>query len=119
MTSRRLPTNALSFKQFILRGRVLGQYREFMRALKHAPADTAVELRLQVRDSFRQHAHERDGPTIKALLAEGKRKLTFAKTFAVASSRINAVSGDSWVGTGEQWDVRGRVGARWPWAANS
>lgn len=117
MAARRLPKNALSFKQFILRGRVLGQYRDFMRALRHAPQDAAVDLRCQVRDSFRRNANERDGAAIKALLAEGKRQLAFAKSFA-ANSR-DAVPGESWVGTGEQWDVRGRVGSRWPWSSDS
>ena len=119
MSSRRLPKNLLSFKAFVLRGRVISQYREFMRALRQAPESTGDELRGQVRGAFRQHQHERDSATIKALLAEGKKQLVFAKSLAASSAYGSQAGisddGSSWVGTGEHWDVRGRVGTQWPW----
>ena len=122
MASRRLPSNALSFKQFMLRGRVITQYRAFMRAISRAPVAARTGLRQEVRDEFRKHVQERNSADIKALLAEGKKQLVFAETLATTANRASIGSaslGESWVGTGEAWDVRGRVGVHWPWGSSS
>jgi hypothetical protein len=115
--SRRLPPDALSFSKFVLRRRVLAQYRDFLRALVSAPDD----LRQQVRIAFRERSSESSAATIKQHLAEGAKQLNFARSFA-ATNRVGAegVRGtETWVGTGEAWDVRGRVGTHWPWSSSS
>ena len=85
-----------------------------MRALAKAPDATGSDLRRQVREGFRKHANERDGAAIKSLLAEGNRQLAFAKAIPTSNDRA-VTDSDSWVGTGEAWDIRGRIGTRWPW----
>jgi hypothetical protein len=109
----------MSFGAFVLRARVLSQYRDFMRALARAPAPANEDLKKQVRHAFRNHSTERNTATIKQLLAEGTKQLAFARAFASsANGGVPSDSGGSWVGTGEVWDVRGRVGTDWPWGGS-
>ena len=93
-----------------------------MRALKHTSGTATDDIRRQVRETFRRHAREHDATAIKALLAEGKKQLVFVKGVALSAAGhpgtgTDAGAGDSWVGTGEKWDLRGRVGTSWPWSS--
>ncbi len=86
-----------------------------MRALTKAPDHASEDLRRQVREAFKKHSSERNAATIKSLLGEGKKQLVYARSFASPGEGL----ADTWVGTGEVWDVRGRVGKDWPWGGET
>ena len=128
---------SLGLREFMHRSRVLSQYREFMRELKGMEATAAHELRVQVRTGFDKGKAERNVGNQKAMLLDGTRQLQFLRTYAGTARKPAAADGPlspsfstppsgtgggsssspgSWVGTGEEWDVRGRLGEAWPWS---
>ena len=125
ISRRALPTTALTLRDFLHRSRVLGLYRTFLRELRGVDAAAALELRQRIRDGFDRPSGERSRPALRALLADGERELQFVRTYVGTARRAHAPAGEgvdasagepeSWVGTGEEWDVRGRVGSGWAW----
>ncbi|RYG40165.1 hypothetical protein EON68_04560, partial [archaeon] len=124
---------ALGLRDWMHRAAVLSQYRALLRAAASAPApSTRAELTAHVKSNFRSAA-ARVGPSAldrKAALAEGAKQLTLLRSY-VGTSKVGEVAAaaaggavpalddtNSWVGTGEEYDIRGRVGSKWPWASN-
>ena len=104
---------ALSLRDFMNRSRVLSLYRAYMRELHGIDTRAIVELKKTVRDTFKRHASDRAGA--RGHLAEGERQLQFVKSYvSTARSGVEAKDGD-WVGTGEAYDIKGRVGSGWAW----
>ena len=119
---RALPLGAaLTLQDFLHRSRVLGLYRTFLRELRGLDEAAAREARTRIREGFMRHRGERDRSALRALLADGERELQFVRTYAGTARRASSADSDaapsSWVGTGEAWDVRGRVGSGWAWEA--
>ena len=103
----------LGLRDFMHRSRVLSLYRAFMRELHGVDTNAVVEMRRSVREAFRRNAGDRAGS--KGHLAEGERQLQFVKSY-VSTARVGVQMGSSWVGTGEAFDQKGRLGDGWPWA---
>jgi hypothetical protein len=102
---------ALSLREFVHRAKVLGMFRDFQRQLLGLDPAVAIELRAQVREGFRKHAGEKDRGNIKTAMMEGSRQLVFLRTYAGTSRWTKAGQvEDSWVGTGDPDDVKGRLG---------
>lgn len=114
---------ALGLRDFIHRSKVLTQYRQFMRELVGIDPATASELRAQIRDAFEKNRHEKNLANRKAALAEGTRQLQFLRTYVGTARRAQEAAGmapgESWVGSGETWDVRGRIGEGWAWSSST
>ena len=121
----------LSLRDFLWRSRVLTQYRAFFRATRELSPSAAADARAQVRENFRARMGESDRGVRVSALAEGERQLAIVRKSAslasVADARFGGRASEgapiidttdtsgSWVGTGAPDDVRGRVGAGWPW----
>jgi hypothetical protein len=106
------PKKMLSLRDFMQRSRVLSQYRAFLRELHGLDSAAAKEMRAQVGAAFRERAGDRSGA--RAHLAEGERQLQFVKSYC-STARAGAAMGSSWVGTGDAFDQKGRLGSGWPW----
>jgi hypothetical protein len=120
---RRAAGPALGLRDFIHRSRVLALYRSFMRELVGLDPAAGAEMRARVREGFVKHAAETNKAAQKALLADGARELQFVRTYVGTARRARAAAGvqsdeASWVGTGESYDIRGRIGADWPWGGD-
>jgi hypothetical protein len=122
-TPRRvLPRGALGLRDFLHRSRVLAQYREFMRELRCLGPDStaAKEMREQIREGFAKYAGERNRASQRQLLADGARQLQFLRSYVSTAQRAQRAAGvealpDTWVGSGDGWDIRGRIGEGWAW----
>jgi hypothetical protein len=118
-------------KDFMRRGQSIGQYRAFLRQIGRferggsgGTSATALEIRTQVHDAFRQHQHERDSTMVRKLLTDGGRQLELLSALADggggggdAAAGVAVASDGSWIDTEDPDDPRGRVGAQWPWQA--
>jgi hypothetical protein len=102
----------LSLRDFMNRSRVLSQYRAYLRELRGIDSAAAVDMRRAIGAAFRQRASDRAGA--RGHLAEGERQLQFVKSYA-STARAGVAMGSSWVGTGEAFDQKGRLGDGWPW----
>ena len=103
---------ALSLRDFMQRSRVLSLYRAFLRELHGIDTAAVADMRRQISEAFRRNAGDRAGA--RGHLAEGERQLQFVKSY-VSTARAGAEMGSTWVGTGEAFDQKGRLGAGWPW----
>ncbi|CAD7088305.1 unnamed protein product [Hermetia illucens] len=73
----RIPKQALSLKQFMLRQEVLKLYREIFRCIRQVPdAATRAELKSWARHDFRANQHQSDESAIKILIGHGRKSLT-------------------------------------------
>ncbi|KAI8321612.1 hypothetical protein GQ54DRAFT_297877 [Martensiomyces pterosporus] len=71
--SRRPP--ALSFQQFIQRGKVRAMYRKYMRLTKRIPdKQNRREMREWIRSDFDRYRHETDSRRVEVLLAQASRQ---------------------------------------------
>ena len=102
----------LSLRDFMQRSRVLSQYRAFLRELHGLDSSAARDMRAQVGAAFRSRAGDRAGA--RAHLAEGERQLAFVKSYC-STARAGVEMGSIWVGTGDAFDQKGRLGDGWPW----
>jgi len=102
----------MNLRDFMNRSRVLSLYRSYMRELYGIDTRAVAELKRTVRDTFKRHASDRAGA--RGHLAEGERQLQFVKSY-VSTARAGSPQGENWVGTGEAYDIRGRVGSGWAW----
>ncbi|KAF8468893.1 hypothetical protein BDZ91DRAFT_77671 [Kalaharituber pfeilii] len=67
-----------TLKQFILRGRVLGLYREILRTLRHISTTNPIllhELRAYARGEFERNKSVREESRIRFLLSTGRQEL--------------------------------------------
>ncbi|CAK1555266.1 unnamed protein product [Leptosia nina] len=75
MTSK-LPKNALSLKQFLLRQEVLKLYRDIFRTLRKVPDSvTREDLKEWARTDFRNNKYHNDEASIKSMLYYGRKSL--------------------------------------------
>ena len=122
-------TAALSLKEFLQRQRVLRLYRNLLKSASHPTDRTSFEA---VRTAFRTHASNSDPASIRALMADGTKALEMLHNQRATNSFSERIkpphtsekalstpedSEDSWLhsGSGDDEDVRGRVGTGWPW----
>ncbi|KAJ1966143.1 hypothetical protein GGI12_000292 [Dipsacomyces acuminosporus] len=74
-TARRDRPPALSFQQFIQRGKVRSIYRKYMRLTKRIPdRDSRKEMREWIRADFDRYRHETDSKRVEVLLAQAGRQ---------------------------------------------
>ena len=116
----RLPKATLSLRDFIHRSTVLTLYRDFMRELRGLDPVVLQEMRSEIRREFAKNKNETSKAARKSCLQEGNRQLQFLRTYAGTARRAREVAGvnegeNSWVGSGESWDVKGRIGEGWAW----
>lgn len=110
----------LNLRDFMHRSRVLALYRSFLRELVGLDPSAAQEMRGQIREGFRKHIGETNKANQKSLMNDASRELQFVRTYVGTARRARQAAGvgqdeSSWVGTGEEWDVRGRIGNDWAW----
>lgn len=119
---RRLPKDALSLRDFLHKSQVLKQYRAFLRELQGLDPTTVAELHKQIKDAYRENANERNRANMKALLAEGERQLVFVRSYIGTARKVDPATigktDPTWVGTGDDDDIRGRIGEGWPWGGD-
>ncbi len=112
-----------SLRDFLHRSKVLSQYRTFLRELVGLDKTTATEIRVQIREAYEMQRSEKNLANRKAALQEGARQLQFLRTYVGTTRRAQEAAGmapgESWVGTGEAWDVRGRIGEGWAWSSDA
>ncbi|EDO41072.1 predicted protein [Nematostella vectensis] len=82
----RLPTKALSLKQFMVRRQVLGLYRDLMKALNKIPdKNHQKELKEWTREEFKQNKTETDPAAIQFMITRGQQALReIASTISLA-----------------------------------
>ncbi len=119
-------SGALSLRDFVHKSKVLSQYRSFLRELRHVDAALRQDLRTQVRTAYRAKVSEASAPARRALLADGQRQLQdlqkytgVARTAREAAGGVDKLPANTWVGTGEAYDIRGRVGEGFPWGSKT
>ena len=117
---RALPPVTLDLRDFQHRLRVRAQFRSFLRELRGLDVAPAMELRQRIRAEYAAKRGEQQRVVQRQHLAEGERQLMILRTFVGTARRSSVMfepheSESSWVGTGDSWDVRGRVGDEWPW----
>ena len=116
---------ALSLRDFLHKSKVLNQYRAFFRETTAMDATAAQELRRQIRAEYKLHKGEASAAQRRALLNEGTRQLQSLRKYSGASLQAKKAAGgdslpaDTWVGTGEAFDIRGRIGVGFPWSSSS
>ncbi|XP_055386831.1 LYR motif-containing protein 2 [Condylostylus longicornis] len=76
----KIPRNALSLKEFMLRQEVLKLYRDIFRTIRQVPdKNSQLELKQWARHDFRINSMQKDELAIKMLIQHGKRSLTELK----------------------------------------
>ena len=69
------PPAPVGLKHFILAAEGRKLYRQLLRAIRGLDAETAAAVRLDAREQFAMHAHERDVDKIGILLIDGQHSL--------------------------------------------
>ncbi|XP_029281351.1 LYR motif-containing protein 2 [Cottoperca gobio] len=88
MVVSRLPSAALSFKQFLQRQRVLGIYRNMMRTIRQVP-DKADRKYLSdwARDEFKRNKNATEQDAIRMMITQANNHLEeLQKSLALAKS---------------------------------
>mmetsp|Transcript_6549 Transcript_6549/g.9536 ORF Transcript_6549/g.9536 Transcript_6549/m.9536 type:complete len:182 (+) Transcript_6549:98-643(+) len=105
-----------SLKDFMHQKKVIGQYRDYLRAIAVIPDPLSREQALkEVRDSFRVHINESDPISINMAVKEGDAKLKQFRTMVGYENATAADDPESWLNIDDDDDQRGRVGSQWPW----
>ncbi|XP_049872636.1 LYR motif-containing protein 2 [Pectinophora gossypiella] len=74
--SSKLPKQALSLKQFMLRQEVLKLYRDIFRTLRLVPDEKdRQDLKVWAKTDFRNNMHQTDEHRIKMMLLHGRKSL--------------------------------------------
>ena len=114
----------LSLKDFIHRAKVKAIYRDFFREVRNLDGSVQIELKNAIRKEFKKNIEEKNKETIKASLVEATQQFQILQSYVRTSSKklnldISNINGalptESWVGSGEEYDIRGRLGSQWPW----
>ena len=115
-SSRSAVASALTLRDFIHRSKVLTQYRVFMRETVGLDSHVRKELRDQIRNEFKSKANETNRANMKAHLMEGERQLQFLRIYRGTAKQVpNQGEEQTWVGTVDADDIKGRIGTGWPW----
>ncbi|XP_071334601.1 LYR motif-containing protein 2 [Trachinotus anak] len=88
MAVSRLPTAALSLKQFLQRRRVLGIYRNMLRTIRQVPEEADRKyLRDWAREEFKRNRHATDQDAIRMMVTQANNHLEeLQKSLALARS---------------------------------
>ncbi|XP_047430156.1 LYR motif-containing protein 2 [Mugil cephalus] len=88
MTVTRLPSAALSLKQFLQRQRVLGIYRNMLRAIRQVPDEADRKyLRDWARDEFKRNKNATEQDAIRMMITQANNHLEeLQKSLALAKS---------------------------------
>ncbi|KAK5853364.1 hypothetical protein PBY51_007156 [Eleginops maclovinus] len=84
----RLPSAALTFKQFLQRQKVLGIYRNMMKTIRQVPDQTDRKyLSEWARDEFKRNKNATDQDAIRMMITQANKHLEEMKTtLALAKS---------------------------------
>ncbi|KAM7367532.1 hypothetical protein PAMP_013821 [Pampus punctatissimus] len=88
MAGSRLPSAALSLKQFLQRQRVLGIYRNMLRTIRQVPAETDRKyLRDWAREEFKRNKDATDQDAVRMMITQANNHLEeLQKSLALARS---------------------------------
>ncbi|XP_069017747.1 LYR motif-containing protein 2 [Embiotoca jacksoni] len=88
MTVSRLPTAALSLKQFLQRQKVLGIYRTMLRTIRQVPAEADRKyLSDWAREEFKRNKNATEQDTIRMMMTQANNHLVaLQKSLALARS---------------------------------
>uniref|UniRef100_A0A3Q0QYM6 LYR motif-containing protein 2 n=1 Tax=Amphilophus citrinellus TaxID=61819 RepID=A0A3Q0QYM6_AMPCI len=88
MTVSRLPSAALSLKQFLQRQKVLGIYRNMLRTIRQVPDEADRKyLRNWARDEFQTNKNATDEDAIRMMITQATNHLeVLQKSLALARS---------------------------------
>ncbi|XP_071755394.2 LYR motif-containing protein 2 [Centroberyx gerrardi] len=88
MAISRLPPGAFSLKQFLQRQRVLGIYRNMLRAIRQVPEEGDRKyLRDWARDEFKRNKNATDQDAIRMMITQANNHLEeLQKSLALAKS---------------------------------
>ncbi|XP_008285475.1 LYR motif-containing protein 2 [Stegastes partitus] len=88
MTVSRLPTAALSLKQFLQRQKVLGIYRNMLKTIRQVPDETDRKyLRDWARDEFKRNKNATEQDAIRMMITQANNHLEeLQKSLALARS---------------------------------
>lgn len=126
MPKAKLPSQVLPLHTFIRRGKVLAQYRRFLRLINGASLEARPELRQQVREQFRRYKNEADAAVVNHLLAQGQQQMKVLEELVFSASTRYPMQGSGGAPPPTQAaqstqadrgarDVLGRLGEGWPW----
>ncbi|XP_057679598.1 LYR motif-containing protein 2 [Corythoichthys intestinalis] len=72
----KIPTTALTLKQFLHRQSILGLYRKMLRTIRHVPDQTDRKyLRDWARDEFRRNRNATDQDAIRMMIIQANNHL--------------------------------------------
>ncbi|XP_060907383.1 LYR motif-containing protein 2 [Labrus mixtus] len=88
MTISRLPTAALSLKQFLQRQRILGIYRNMLKTIRQVPSEGDRKyLRDWARDEFKRNKSATNPDAIRMMVSQANNHLEeLQKSLALARS---------------------------------
>ncbi|OQR86903.1 hypothetical protein ACHHYP_09759 [Achlya hypogyna] len=118
----------LSLAYFVNRSNVLKQYRLYLREIRPMAKEARDDLRKTIRAKYEEAANLTDDRAVKQAIAYGHSQLQHVRelvnSVGPAKPRVDASAKATWVDTpvvaasdddGAMEDVRGRLGAGWPW----
>ncbi|OQR93860.1 hypothetical protein THRCLA_22275 [Thraustotheca clavata] len=115
----------LSLAYFVNRSQVLKQYRTYLREIRMLEKDARKDMRLSIRAKFEEAKYLQDPHLVKQAIAYGNAQLQHVRELvnSVGTRPQKNVSNSTWIeqvneeseDNGAMDDVRGRIGAGWPW----
>ncbi|XP_049612005.1 LYR motif-containing protein 2 [Syngnathus scovelli] len=76
MTTSKIPSTALSLKQFLQRQTVLGIYRKMLRTIKHVPNETDRKyLKDWAKSEFKRNQNTTDQDAIRMMITQANKHL--------------------------------------------
>ncbi|XP_061125997.1 LYR motif-containing protein 2 [Syngnathus typhle] len=76
MTTSKIPSTALSLKQFLQRQNVLGIYRKMLRTIKHVPNETDRNyLKDWAKSEFKRNQNTTDQDAIRMMITQANKHL--------------------------------------------
>ncbi|XP_037100682.1 LYR motif-containing protein 2 [Syngnathus acus] len=76
MTTSKIPSTALSLKQFLQRQNVLGIYRKMLRTIKHVPNETDRKyLKDWAKSEFKRNQNTTDQDAIRMMITQANKHL--------------------------------------------
>ena len=107
--------STLPLHVFVHRQQVLHLYRNLLKGARRTPdVVLAASLKDQIRTDFKNGKNLKDKVSIKSAIVNGQKSLIRLDDLNGTNQGTTIKSG-SWIDTKDDEDVRGRVGAGWPW----
>jgi hypothetical protein len=115
--------DVLPLKVFIRRQQVLNLYRTLVREGKRADLHLGGnDIVKQIKEEFNNNRGVTNASLISSLIVDGSRQVEALRAIGKGAGGTGTGTGaeeydsSSWINSGDDDDVRGRVGEQWPWS---